>query len=114
MYEPDGTISYGGVHWERGVPNSYSLILTCACMVHREYINMFDEAVPSEIHKMIDKLIDCDDLTFNIMVGDYLERLGMPQTPSLLIGKVNVQNIAGQASKLEYLHSMLLMSNVHI
>ena len=73
---------------------------------------MFDEAVPSEIHKMIDKLIDCDDLTFNIMVGDYLERLGMPQTPALLIGKVNVQKIASQASKLEYLHSMLLKSNV--
>ena len=111
MYEPDGTIGYGVVNWKRGVPNSYSLILTGASMVHREYINMFDEAVPSEIHKMIDTLTDGEDLTFNVMVGDYLNQLGMPQTPGLLVGKVQVQHIADKASKLEYLHSMVLMSN---
>ena len=77
---------------------------------------MFDEAVPPEIHNMIDKLLDCDDLTFNIMVGDYLKRLGMPQTPGLLVGKARVQYIAGQASKLDYFHfdSMLLMSHWRI
>ena len=111
VYEPDGTISYGDFNWDRGVPNSYSFVLTGACIVHREYNNMFAEAVPPEIHKMVDTLLDCDDLTFNIMVGDYLKRLGMPQPTGLLIGKVRIQYIASQASKLRVLYSMLLISH---
>ena len=108
MYGADGSISYAVVQDKKGVPMSYSLILTGASIVHRDYFNMFGETVPPEIINMIDTLVDGEDLTFNVMVGDYLSRLGMPQTPGLLIGKVNVQFIADQASKLEHFYYMFL------
>ena len=61
---------------------------------------MFNETVPLEIHEMIDRKMNCEDLAMNVMVGDYLARIGRPQPSAVFVKhKTPIQNIASQASK---------------
>ena len=84
------------------MPNSYSLVLTGASFVHKDYLKMFNETVPWEIHEMIDCKMNCEDLAINVMVGDYLARIGMPQPSGVFVAhKTAIQYIANQASKLK-------------
>ena len=83
------------------MPNSYSVVLTDASFVHKDYLKMFNETVPREIHEMIDHKMNCEDLAMNVMVGDYLARIGMPQPSGVSVAhKTPIQKIASQASKL--------------
>ena len=80
---------------------SYSAVLTDASFVHKDYLKMFNVTVPREIHEMIDHKMNCEDLAMNVMVGDYLARIGMPQPSGVSVAnKIPIQKIATQASKL--------------
>ena len=75
------------------------MVLTGASFVHKDYLKMFNETVPLEIHEMIDRLMNCEDLTMNVMVGDYLTRIGMPQPPGVYVApQIPIQFRASQAS----------------
>ena len=54
---------------------SYSVVLTGASFIHKDYLKMFNETVPLEIHEMIDGKMNCEDLAMNVMVG-YLQSSG--------------------------------------
>ena len=69
---------------------------------------MFNKTVPQEIHEMIDHTMNCDDLAMNVMVGDYLARIGRPQPSGVFVAhKTPIQYIASQASKLRCIQSTL-------
>ena len=90
------------------MPNSYSLVLTDASFLHKDYLRIFNKTVPREIHEMIDHTMNCDDLAMNVMVGDYLARIGRPQPSGVFVAhKTPIQYIASQASKLRCIQSTL-------
>ena len=100
ILEPDGTYTYEAPQHEKGVTNSYSLVMTGASFVHRNYLKMFNESVPHEIHEMIDRVQNCEDLCMNVMVGDYLAKVGLPQPSGLYIKPQSIQYLGYLAGKL--------------
>ena len=85
------------------------MVLTGASFVHKDYLKMFSETVPWEIHEMIDRKMNCEDLAINVMVGDYLARIGMPQPSAVFVAhKTPIQYIANQASKLTSIYAKSL------
>ena len=67
--------------------------------MHKNYLKMFNESVLSEIHRMIDKFQNCEDISMNVMVGDYLARLGLPQPSGLFIHTKSIRYIGYLACK---------------
>ena len=67
--------------------------------MHKNYLKMFNESLPSDIHQMIDRFQNCEDISMNVMVGDYLARLGCPQPSGLFIHTKSIQYIGYLASK---------------
>ena len=61
---------------------------------------MFNETLSPQIHDMIDETMNCDDLAMNVMIGDYLERIGVPQPTGLrIVPLYPIQKMEKQASK---------------
>ena len=85
----------------------YSMLLTSGAMVHKEYLRMFTSPeVPDSLRQMVDELINCEDILFNVMVAYYLQKLGMPQCPGLHVLPRELKDIQKASSKL-YIQSFI-------
>ncbi|CAD5212457.1 unnamed protein product [Bursaphelenchus okinawaensis] len=47
----------------------YSLILTGAAFIHKEYLRMYDETMPELIKDKIDEWMNCEDLAMNFLIA---------------------------------------------
>eukprot|EP00638_Chattonella_subsalsa_P004974 CAMPEP_0117746040 /NCGR_PEP_ID=MMETSP0947-20121206/7720_1 /TAXON_ID=44440 /ORGANISM="Chattonella subsalsa, Strain CCMP2191" /LENGTH=420 /DNA_ID=CAMNT_0005563309 /DNA_START=325 /DNA_END=1587 /DNA_ORIENTATION=+ len=59
------------VWWE----GSYSMILTKAAFIHRDYLNTYTHQMPSEIRNFVDDKKNCEDIAMSFMVAN---ETGMP------------------------------------
>ena len=88
---------------------SYSMVLTGAAFVHKQYIRMFNDhnIIPQEVHDLIDSRNNCEDIAMNIMVGRHLlGETGQPQCSGLFVRPVKLQNLERETSELT-LHDTL-------
>ena len=79
----------------------YSMILTGIAFFKTEYQHMF-ATVPPGVYEMIDKFQNCEDLAFNVMVADHLNKSGTPRCPGVFVEPKGLQG-------LEQLAGMLLI-----
>ena len=61
------------------------MVLTNSVFLHRKYLDMFTNSLPSEFLTFIDKNMNGEDIIMNAMVADYLKRIDRPQCPCLLV-----------------------------
>src|SRR6218665_84814 len=57
--------------------NGYSLILTGATFLHREYLRMFQDKCVSKIREDIDRNKNCEDIFMNFLVKDHCRCSGV-------------------------------------
>ena len=58
------------------------------------------EEVPDSTRQLVDKLINCEDILFNVMVAFYLKKMGKPQCPGLYTRPTDLKDIQQTSSKL--------------
>ena len=58
------------------------------------------EEVPDSMRQMVDKLINCEDILFNVMVAYYLKKLGIPQCPGLHVLPRDLKDVQEASGKL--------------
>ena len=58
------------------------------------------EEVPDSLRQMVDKLINCEDILFNVMVASYLKKIGIPQCPGLYVLPRDLKDVQKASSKL--------------
>ena len=51
----------------------YSMALTQATFMHREYLRMFTDRAPPEMTQMIDTYMNCEDIAMNMIVSDFCQ-----------------------------------------
>ena len=56
--------------------------------------------VPDSTRQLVDKLINCEDILFNVMVAFYLKKMGKPQCPALYTRPRDLKDIQKTSSKL--------------
>jgi hypothetical protein len=81
---------------------SYSMVLTGAAFVHKQYIEMFNDhsVVPRAVHNLIDSRQNCEDIAMNVMVGQYLVgETGRPHCSGLFVKPVQLQNLERETSE---------------
>ena len=61
------------------------MVLTNSVFLHRKYLDMFTNSLPSEFLTFIDENMNGEDIIMNAMVADYLKRIDRPQCPCLLV-----------------------------
>ena len=49
----------------------YSMILTKAAFLHKEYMRKFSETLGPEILNMIDSFMNCEDIAMNVVISDH-------------------------------------------
>ena len=87
---------------------SYSMVLTGAAFVHRQYIRMFNDhsVVPRTVYDLIDSRNNCEDIAMNVMVGQYLlGEMGRPHCSGLFVKPVQLYNLERETS--EYIKDQL-------
>ena len=81
---------------------SYSMVLTGAAFVHRQYIRMFNDrsVVPRAVYDLIDLRNNCEDIAMNVMVGQYLlGEMGRPHCSGLFVKPVQLYNLERETSE---------------
>jgi len=63
----NGALAYGG--FELLPENAYSMVLTGAAFVRREYLAEYLSSLPASVHALVDRLQNCEDIAFNMMVS---------------------------------------------
>ena len=80
-----------------GNNHMYSMILTGIAIYKTEYQHM-SATVPPGVHEMIDKFQNCEDISFNVMVADHLNKSGTPKCPGVFVepkGLRGLEKLAG-------------------
>jgi alpha-1,4-N-acetylglucosaminyltransferase EXTL2 len=72
----------------------YSVVLIGAAFVHFKYLQMFVEKVPKAVHDLIDETQNCDDLAFNVMVG---QKLGNHKPTGVYVRPRDMRNLEREA-----------------
>ena len=57
--------------------NGYSLILTSAAFLHREYLRLFEDKCVSKIREDIDRNKNCEDIFMNFLVKEHCNCSGV-------------------------------------
>lgn len=88
-----------------GMPKHYSLVLTGEAFIHVGYLEMFSSPVNERIHKMIDSLQNCEDISMNVVIGHHLRSVGQPMPSGMYVKLVHpVRNLETKAGKLRDNH----------
>ena len=86
----------------------YSMVLTGIAFYKTEYQHMF-ATVPPGVHEMIDKFQNCEDIAFNVMVADHLNKSGTPQCPGVYVEPADLQWVEKLAGVyLKYLYHVCI------
>ena len=102
-------MSATGIYYYNSAParintHMYSMILTGIAMYKTEYQHMF-ATVPPGVYEMIDKFQNCEDIAFNAMVADHLNKYGSPKCPGIFIEPTDLRWLEKSASMyLKYLY----------
>lgn len=57
--------------------NGYSIILTSAAFLHREYLRLFEDRCVSKIREEIDRSKNCEDIFMNFLVKEHCKCSGV-------------------------------------
>ena len=49
----------------------YSMVLTGAAFVHREFLRMYTKSLKPEVRELVSNLFNCEDIAMNYMVSDF-------------------------------------------
>ena len=49
----------------------YSLVLTNAAFIHREYLKIYTESLPASASKLISRYFNCEDIAMNYVISDH-------------------------------------------
>ena len=50
---------------------NYSMVLTGAAFIHKEYLRLFNETLPQGIRDFIDFFFNCEDIAMNLLVANH-------------------------------------------
>ena len=67
LYKSQSWLSYKGwpsVYWS----NSYSMILTKACFIHKDYFSLYSSTENLKIREIVDEMRNCEDIAMNVLV----------------------------------------------
>ena len=55
--------------------NYYSMVLTNVAIFHVKYLDMYQKNLPKELKDFVDKQINCEDISMNVIVATHLSKL---------------------------------------
>lgn len=61
------------IRYSYHVQDRYSMVLTGAAFLHKDYLRMYTESLPSEISKMVSELFNCEDIAMNFLVSNHCQ-----------------------------------------
>ena len=61
----------GRLGYELFVKTRYSLVLTNAAFIHREYLKIYTESLPASASKLISRYFNCEDIAMNYVISDH-------------------------------------------
>ncbi len=59
------------LRYELFVKRRYSLILTGAAFIHREYLKIYTESLPASASKLISSYFNCEDIAMNYVISGH-------------------------------------------
>ena len=99
--QPDGSYFYGVYPGTNPYPG-YAIMGTGTAILHRAYLEMyFDRNVlPQGIFGYVNKNMNCEDLSMNVMVTKFLENVSWQQPAALAVKPIGpIHNLEGEACK---------------
>lgn len=99
--QPDGSYFYGVYPGTDPYPG-YAIMGTGTAILHRAYLEMyFDRKVlPQGIFEYVNNNMNCEDLSMNVMVTNFLENVSWQQPAALAVKPIGqIQNLEGEACK---------------
>ena len=69
-------------------PQKYSITLTIAAFLHRKYLDLYTNTVPTEARKFVDENINCEDLFLVAIISKFLKEMDRPQCACLWLDEV--------------------------
>ncbi|KAL4656105.1 exostosin-like 2 [Arapaima gigas] len=96
-----GIYSYGSFELqdpEEGGGDRYSMVLVGAAFFHRRYLELFQQQ-PAEVHAMVDRTQNCDDIAMNFVVATELARRdsGRAHPAGVFVKPVDMRNLERDA-----------------
>ncbi len=81
----------GGAYLYDNTNNThYSMVLTNAAFLHKEYLRKFADTLPLEAADLIDSTMNCDDIAMNFVISDHCQCAGAlfyePRQPMVNLG----------------------------
>ena len=107
--QPDGSYFYGVYPGTNPYPG-YAIMGTGTAILHRAYLEMyFDRKVLSQrIFEYVNNNMNCEDLSMNVMVTNFLENVSWQQPAALAVKPIGqIQNLEGEACKCRDHQGML-------
>ena len=106
--QPDGAYFYGVYPGTDPYPG-YAIMGTGTAILHRAYLEMYfdSEMLPHEIFEYVNKNMNCEDLSMNVMVTKFLDDVSWQQPSALAVKPIGkVQNMEGEACKISSRNSI--------